>query len=158
MHIKVSDILAQEIGHRADFEVEGERPQLSDLTLADDIQGSVTVTRIKEGLMVAGELETKLTLECHRCLSAFDTGIKIRPQGIFADNPGEDEWPIDNLTHIDLAPMIRQELIVGTPVKQLCSPDCLGLCEVCGERQTGERHSHATPAAPSRIKFKKGQK
>jgi uncharacterized protein len=157
MHIKVSDILAQDIGYRADFEVEGERPQLSDLALAGDLEGRVTITRIKEGLLVTGQLETKLTLECHRCLNAFDAEIKIKPQGIFTDNPGEDEWPIVNLTTIDLAPMIRQELIVATPVKQLCEPDCKGLCIVCGERQVKERHSHSTQAVPSRIKFKKGK-
>lgn len=157
MHIKVSDILAQDIGYRADFEVDGERPQLDDLILSSDLGGKITISRVKEGLLVTGQLATTLTLECHRCLNAFEYEMKIKPQGIFTDNPGEDEWPIDRLTTIDLSPMIRQELIVSLPIKQVCSSDCLGLCEICGERQVKDRHSHITPPAPSRIKFKKGK-
>jgi uncharacterized protein len=32
----------------------------------------------------------------------------------------------------DLEDILRQQALLSLPVKQLCSPDCLGLCPGCG--------------------------
>jgi len=35
--------------------------------------------------------------------------------------------------NIDLSPIIREYMLLETPIKPLCKPDCLGLCIICGE-------------------------
>jgi uncharacterized protein len=33
---------------------------------------------------------------------------------------------------LDLGEVLRQELVLHTPIQPICSPDCPGLCETCG--------------------------
>ena len=33
---------------------------------------------------------------------------------------------------IDLAPMVREEVLLAVPDGPLCRPDCPGLCPICG--------------------------
>jgi uncharacterized protein len=35
--------------------------------------------------------------------------------------------------HLELAPMLREQLILASPMHPLCSDDCLGLCARCGK-------------------------
>jgi uncharacterized protein len=141
MHIEVSDILAQSIGYRTGFEIAGEHPEIEDVTLLDDINGNVDLTRVENGLLLGGKISTSMELECHRCLRAFAYPLEVKLTGEFAATPEPDQWPIEADGVIDLAPPIRQELIVNIPIKQLCKADCLGLCTVCGQPQD-EPHEH----------------
>jgi len=34
---------------------------------------------------------------------------------------------------IDLAPLIREEMLLAMPISPICRSDCQGLCPVCGE-------------------------
>jgi len=43
---------------------------------------------------------------------------------------------------IDLTPLLREELILATPLAPLCRPDCQGLCEVCGDDLNQRPHQH----------------
>jgi uncharacterized protein len=141
MRLKVSDILARETGSRTSFQIAGERPELDDAKLASDLSGEITLTRTDDGLLVNGSLSTSLELECHRCLRAFAFPTTAKLEGEFTEQPTEDQWPIEEDSTIDLGPLVRQELLVTIPIKQLCKPDCLGLCDVCGLPQD-EKHDH----------------
>jgi uncharacterized protein len=35
--------------------------------------------------------------------------------------------------HLELAPMLREQLILASPMHPLCQDDCLGLCTRCGK-------------------------
>jgi uncharacterized protein len=127
MHIKVSDILARDVGYRTSFKIAGERPQLQEVALLSDITGELSLTRLQDGLMSSGSFSTSIELECHRCLSAFAYSITAGLGGEFASTPTADQWPIAQDETVDFAPLVRQELIVSTPLKQLCKPDCGGI-------------------------------
>jgi uncharacterized protein len=43
---------------------------------------------------------------------------------------------------VDLTPLLREELILATPLAPLCRPDCAGLCPVCGEDLNLRPHAH----------------
>src|SRR5438128_9630271 len=43
---------------------------------------------------------------------------------------------------IDLTPLLREELILATPLAPLCRPDCKGLCDVCGDDLNQHPHQH----------------
>jgi uncharacterized protein len=34
---------------------------------------------------------------------------------------------------LDLRPIVREYILLETPIKTLCKPDCKGLCPICGE-------------------------
>jgi len=44
-----------------------------------------------------------------------------------------DELTIDQNHILDLDEAIRQYIIMATPTKLLCKPDCPGICPVCGQ-------------------------
>ncbi len=45
---------------------------------------------------------------------------------------GEDVYPMTG-DRLDLAEMLREQVILATPMQPLCREDCLGLCPVCGQ-------------------------
>lgn len=63
-----------------------------------------------------------------------------------AVEPDEPEIEADDVyalvgDRLDLAEMLREQIILATPMQSLCRENCLGLCPVCGqdrnERQCG---------------------
>lgn len=62
---------------------------------------------------------------CSRCLKEFDQIIEKE----FAV-----QYPLDKSQQfIDVSQDIRQEIILGYPVKFLCKVDCRGICPNCGQ-------------------------
>ncbi|MBI5713209.1 MAG: DUF177 domain-containing protein [Chloroflexi bacterium] len=47
-------------------------------------------------------------------------------------NPNAD-FVVSESGHIDLAPFLREEMIISRPMRPLCKPDCKGLCPQCGK-------------------------
>ena len=126
MRIEVSELLFGPIGSRRDYKIAEELPQLDDLQLAAPITGEVTLTRSDTGLELRGRAATMVVLECHRCLQPFDETLDVPVSYSYAETPGEDELPIAK-GHIDLLPAIRESLLLGLPIQQLCRPDCPGI-------------------------------
>ncbi|PYR95439.1 MAG: hypothetical protein DMF84_01055 [Acidobacteria bacterium] len=98
----------------------------------------------RDALKVTGRVETRLGLECGRCLEPFEIPIGSAfelhyvPQ---TDNSGEGERQIDedDLTTafyrdntLDLGELMREQFQLALPMKPLCADDCKGLCADCG--------------------------
>jgi len=70
-------------------------------------------------------LSSQIELICARCLKRFTQDIK-------------KEFNLDfilekNQTFLNIDNDIREELIIGYPMKPLCSIDCKGICPNCGK-------------------------
>ena len=91
-----------------------------------------------------GRVQTRLQLECGRCLETFeipvDSPFELRyvPQ---AENTGEEEREVeeDDLTtafykdeSLDLGELMHEQFVLALPMKPLCSETCKGLCPECG--------------------------
>jgi uncharacterized protein len=46
---------------------------------------------------------------------------------------GDEVFPIEADHHIDLEPVLRELIILATPMHAVCREDCLGLCPECGQ-------------------------
>ena len=156
MHVNVSHILAGEVGESADFELEGEYTDIPDLELARPLTGRVTVMRLDDGLAVKGRAQVALNLECYRCLEPYEHQSDLELAGSFRLRPTEDDWPISGRGVIDLAPLVREEALVGIPIRQLCRDDCPGLCVECGRPAEGD-HGHEVQEPRHTARIKKGQ-
>jgi uncharacterized protein len=44
--------------------------------------------------------------------------------------------------YIDLAPLVREYLLLDFPINPVCKPDCLGLCTVCGNNLNETKCDH----------------
>jgi uncharacterized protein len=139
MHIPVSDILAQEVGFQRSFEVAGEQPDLEDIVLAEPVAGAVGIRRLEDSLGVTAQLTASQTLQCHRCLQDYDLQQAFKINAEFSEKPTGEQWPITDEGTIDLGPLVRQEMVVATPIQQLCKPDCKGL-----DPETGKAYEEIT--------------
>ena len=105
-----------------------------DLTLTP-LKGVITATRTTEGIYIQGELESAAALECVRCLTETIVSLDFTLDELFyyppqSAPPGENYVGEDGM--IDLAPLVRELSLLSRPIKVLCRPDCLGLCQECG--------------------------
>jgi uncharacterized protein len=142
MHVKVNDILAQEVGYQTGFEIAQEAIEIEDVVVAEPLNGYIKMTRLEETLLAKGDITTAVQLECHRCLRTFNHPLTLKVTGEFNLKPVEEQWPIARDWTIDLAPMMSQEIILQLPIKQLCEPDCPGLCDECGQRLDEQHTPH----------------
>ena len=92
-----------------------------------------------------GRVQTRLQLECGRCLESFeipvDSPFELRyvPEPAATADGDEREVTEDDLTtsyykeeSIDLAELMHEQFVLALPMKPLCSEGCKGLCPHCG--------------------------
>lgn len=98
---------------------------LGTVELKEPLRIKAQVHRITNAVSVDLWLNAVMSSACSRCLNEFDINIgkKIK-LGYPVDRPDQV---------IDLNPDIREEIILDSPMKPLCRPDCKGLCPKCGK-------------------------
>jgi len=103
-----------------------------DLDLETDVikfRGKVmveaNVSKITNVVIAKLNFSALIYTNCSRCLNEFEFDFK---KGV------ELNYPVNKLEpSINLAPDIREEIILDYPLKPLCNPDCKGLCPKCGK-------------------------
>lgn len=83
------------------------------------------IVRITNAITVELSLSLKGNVSCARCLCEFEADFD-RSLTLHYQVQNQDEV-------IDLIPDIREEIILGYPMKFLCHPLCRGLCPKCGK-------------------------
>ena len=74
--------------------------------------------------------------DLRRCAEPVSGELHIAVRERFADDPlagssDEELYPINDDT-IDLAPLVRDAVVLELPMAPLCRDDCAGLCPQCG--------------------------
>jgi len=138
MHIDVSELLREGVGARAGFSVAWDAQRLSESLEINSLKGTLELWRTTEGILVQGLLKAGMDLQCVRCLASVEQDIEIELDERFQLPPiqaseADQIYPIDADHHINLRPVLRELVIVSTPMHVLCKPDCAGLCPICGQ-------------------------
>jgi uncharacterized protein len=94
---------------------------------------------------VEGTLRTVLRLTCDRCLAEYDFPVDAAFHLVLEVPDDETDWSVKELDGAaeldvievdepiaDLEDILRQQLYLSLPIKQVCSPECQGLCPHCG--------------------------
>jgi uncharacterized protein len=106
---------------------------------------------VMEGVLVSGTIDLPVTGQCARCLDPVEDTLELDVQELYAyegstteATSGEDEVRRIDGDQLDLAPLVRDTVVLTLPLSPTCSPDCAGLCVECGERldDLPEDHSH----------------
>jgi uncharacterized protein len=157
--INVAPLLKQPLGTRVEYDVEespidprGENAGLLDAALVD-IDARLHATHTNPGAYLEGSADAHVAAQCARCLVPIDTPVHAEfAEQYYATVPVEHgvglvEPPLDAKTigsdfNVDVTDLLREELILVTPVAALCRPDCAGLCAVCGEDLNERPHAH----------------
>lgn len=109
---------------------------------------------------VRGRLEGSLEAGCARCLEPYALPVRQELDLFYlpraADRPQEQEEEVGLSDHdvvvgyydgdgLDLGEAMREQIVLGLPLKPLCREDCRGRCPGCG--QDRNRQACACPAA-----------
>jgi uncharacterized protein len=136
LRLNVGFLINGSIGTYRDFDFDFERILIGgDLTLGD-FNGVVKISRTPQGLLVQGNFESTISLECSRCLIEFTDHIKWEFTELYAftkENITDSGLLVPDDAHIDLEPIIRDYALLEVPITPLCKYDCKGLCPECGE-------------------------
>ena len=159
MDINIAPLLKQPLGTRVDLEVaespidpRGDNAGLLDASIVD-IDAKLHATHTNPGPLFEGAADAHIAATCARCLKPIDapvhadfaeqyyatipvdTGVAIMAAPVDAKTIGSDFT-------VDLTGLLREELILATPLAPLCREDCAGLCPVCGEDRNERPHAH----------------
>lgn len=132
--------------------LEGLGTQVAALKAGEPVQGDLLLESVVEGILVTGRLNGTFALRCARCLKDFEEPAQVDVHELFSAAPEPDDgdvYPLGPEGWLDPEQMVRDALGLELPFSPLHSPDCRGLCSVCGgDRNLGEcpeDHPEADP-------------
>jgi uncharacterized protein len=97
------------------------------------------------GFALRLSLEASLVGPCMRCLEPAAPVVVVESREVSQPGEGEDlDSPYLEKGILDVRGWARDALALTMPTQLLCSPDCQGLCPVCGVNlnRAGARHHH----------------
>ena len=162
MKINVAPLLKQPVGAHTDYQLtespidpRGENAGLTEAG-ATSIDAKIVATHTNPGAYLEGDARATIAEHCSRCLRPIETPVETHfaeqyyatidvVSGDSKEPPPSDTKRIGSDFWIDLTPLLREELILATPLAPLCKPDCKGLCLVCGRDLNEEPHDHDAP-------------
>lgn len=133
-----------------------------DTRLHGPLAVGLDLTKVEQTVCVTGVIEGTAVRECVRCLKDFEAPVAFSLRVVFEPEPkakpksgapaakrvdlrrkqvepaeAESGETDDDLYHyqgdqLDLAPMLREQVILSAPMHPLCKDDCAGLCAHCG--------------------------
>jgi uncharacterized protein len=118
--------------------------------------------QVVDDIRLVGSFSTELELHCARCLEPVDNPVAetfdllYRPQGV--DARGDDASIGKAETEIGyyqgegllLEDVLKEQILLALPVKQVCSAGCKGLCPHCGRNLNLETCNCAEAVADPR--------
>jgi uncharacterized protein len=104
--------------------------------VVDFLCGTIRVTRVTDGLFVQGTVESRLELECVRCLEPLALPITLDLEETFrlpgASPKADAPYTVSADGWLDLSPLLQEQVWLAIPMKPVCDPGCKGLCPKCG--------------------------
>ncbi len=146
LRLNVGFIIHETIGYFRDFIIDFPELHLQPDVDLRDFKGTIRVTRTAQGLLMQARLNALTRAECVRCLTPLWQLLETDFTELFAFSPNsvtESGLYVPETGKLDLAPLVRDEMLVAVPITSLCKPDCKGLCPVCGENLNDRDHKHA---------------
>ncbi len=102
-------------------------------------------SRHGEEIRVRGKIEADVEVGCDRCLAPVAMPLEVEfetafiPQEKAAGEPEHVELLAEDMglaafdgDAIDLDDLVREQLLLALPSRNLCREDCQGLCPTCG--------------------------
>ena len=157
---KIADITAEGLSLSADLTGEDLGLADVDVSIQGTVAVGLDFRAIERTIYVTGVVEGTAIHQCVRCLKDFDDPLAFSLRVAYEREPKatasapkrdagrkkkattspdvEPDEPNDDLYYftgdqLELAPMLREQLILASPMHPLCSEGCLGLCARCGK-------------------------
>jgi uncharacterized protein len=121
------------------------------MILRDRIEFKGTVEKHSYQIDIGGNIKGKAEINCSRCLKPLETELDISFTSSYISSEFEsrekeieisgDDLKVDfyQSEEIDIAQLIREQIILNVPQTALCKLDCAGLCQICGENKNEKK-------------------
>lgn len=101
--------------------------------------GTLDLTRLTNGLVLALTVDVEVRGLCHRCLGEAVVPVRVREREFQADRPEEGAEEDMTCEYVDVAEQTvdverwaSDAVVLALPTTVLCAPGCKGLCPRCG--------------------------
>lgn len=136
LRINAGFLINQSIGSSREIHFDHPEIQLSSDLDLKNLSGLARLSRTPKGVLVECDFSAEMKNECVRCLAEFTQSVETEFSEMYAFNKRavtESGLILPDDGNIDLAPLLREYLLLEIPIRPLCRPDCKGLCMECGE-------------------------
>lgn len=159
--VNVAQLLQEQIGASRRFTLELDWFSLDTDMMARDVEATIQLLRVEEGIMAVGHVRGIAMLECVRCLELYEQPFESELEQLYrpmldlhhdrvaGDDDSDDDaevGEIDDLNQLDFAEPLRQFAILGLPMRPHCGEECPGPPVDLEETDTGD-HRFAPLAA-----------
>jgi uncharacterized protein len=154
LRLNVGFVVAQTAGFSRNFPFD--LPQINippDLHLSA-LTGVARVTRTPQGILLQGVFDTRISLECVRCLNLFSQALHMDFTELYAFSQRyvtDSGLIMPETGIINLEPVLREYILLEIPISPLCRPDCKGLCSICGNNLNEITCHHEEETADPRL-------
>lgn len=170
---KIADITADGVSLSGDLTGDDLGLADAEVSLRGTLSVGLDLRSVEHTICLTGVVEGTAVCQCARCLKDFESPIAFSVRVAYEretkaaaptakhDAPwkkkaasaveAKPDEPDDDLyyyagDHLDLAPMLREQLILASPMYPLCDEECRGLCARCGKNlNDGPCHCAAEP-------------
>ena len=116
----------------------------SEVKQLEPMEVIATAELIDDQIRITGELETKLELQCARCLEPVVEAVERHFDLFYSPMPKTEKPEEEQLRALDadigfyvgdglfLADVLAEQVLLSVPMKAICRSDCRGLCAACG--------------------------
>lgn len=135
LRLNVGFIVHQTIGFSHDFNFAVPEVYIEPDLHLTNLLGIARVTRTPQGLLVQVKMQANVQAECVRCLENFSQPLEVDFSELYAFNKRyvtESGLILPENGYINLAPVLREYMLLEVPINPFCLPDCKGLCLECG--------------------------
>ena len=113
------------------------------------VKGRVRLSRNE--VFVNGHIDARAQIECDRCLQPVDapvsadfaleyiTGSEYESTEVAELTEAEMSVSVFDGEAIDVAEIVKEQILLAVPTRMLCREDCKGICPECGiDKNTGD--------------------
>lgn len=98
----------------------------------EPVEVRLRLESLTNGLVVNGTITTRWVGICRRCAVPASGQLVADVHELYQEDITDPEAFELVGGQLDLAPMVREVIVLDTPTSPLCRPDCQGLCPLCG--------------------------
>ena len=100
--------------------------------LVGDIHVVLHLTARNDGIDVAGSVSAVWATACRRCLADVSGTAEASIDELYQIEPLDPEAYVIEDGQLDLAPLVRETVLLELDNERVCRDGCAGLCPVCG--------------------------
>ena len=113
--------------------------QRSEVHLAEPLRVQFEAQLAGRDVVVRGTMQSRIKLPCRRCLTPVtmpvdeEFALVFRPGLTRVEAEEQEVFPLpERADELDLAPALREQVVLSVPQYAMCSESCKGMCPQCG--------------------------